>query len=401
MNSNPARSSGCPAQLGRITMVHLGFFLAGALTVLLGVILPLLAARWSLTDSEAGQFFVAQFLGAVFGVAISSFLLPRRGFRESFAASFLLMGLGSGSLLQGSRGLALNAVFLYGIGLGYLSATTNLWTGEANKSRSAAALSYVNFAWTAGAVTCPLLITLDAVRSAPSTLLWGICALSGILAASSLLLPLDEGLFPLALDENSRIRNSQPPNAYTAILFGLAFFIYVGAENALGGWLATFSNRMGLFHSSLWAVTPSLFWGGLMLGRAVVPGFFTRISELHVVRGGLVVGIAGTIFILHASSRNQIIAAILATGFGLGIVFPVLMAWTIARYGPEAREAAARLLGLGILGGGALSWIVGLISSRFGNLKEGLAVVVLGQCLTLALVSRLGNHRAAVKEITA
>lgn len=401
MSVSPGHPSSGHSRLGPITLVHLGFFLAGSLTILVGAILPLLAARWSLTDSQSGEFFLAQFLGAVCGVAISSFLLPRRGFRESFALSFLCMALGSGSLLQAGRGLALAAISLYGIGLGYLSATTNLWTAHANTSRSAAALSYVNFAWTAGAVACPLLVALDAVRRAPSVLLWGICALSGILAAASLLLPLDEGLSPLAPSEISVAANKQAASGHATILFGLAFFIYIGAENALGGWLATFSNRMGLFHSTLWAVTPSLFWGGLMLGRVIVPSVLPKVSELHVIRAGLVLGIAGTMLILHASDRNQIIAAILATGFGLGIVFPILMAWTIAHYGPAAREAVGRMLGLGILGGGALSWIVGLASSTLGDLKDGLAVVVLGQCFTLVLVSRLNNHRSSVKEFAA
>jgi fucose permease len=44
-------------------LVHSGFIVAGAVTIILGPILPILIARWSLSDERAGLFFTLQFCG--------------------------------------------------------------------------------------------------------------------------------------------------------------------------------------------------------------------------------------------------------------------------------------------------------------------------------------------------
>ena len=48
-------------------LMHCGFLLVGVVDTLLGPILPILAARWRLDDSEAGSLFIAQFTGAIIG----------------------------------------------------------------------------------------------------------------------------------------------------------------------------------------------------------------------------------------------------------------------------------------------------------------------------------------------
>jgi len=80
------------------TVVSTAFVLTGVVTTFLGPILPVLASRWGLSDSRSGYFFTAQFLGSMLGVGISSFLLPRSGFRFSLGLAYLLMAGGVSGL---------------------------------------------------------------------------------------------------------------------------------------------------------------------------------------------------------------------------------------------------------------------------------------------------------------
>src|SRR5580692_1792587 len=96
--ARPTLAASSDSSRGLTAFVHSGFVVAGAVTILLGPILPMLAKRWSLTDVETGYFFLAQFLTAILGSAISSYAIPRWGYKKSFLASFVLIGIGVASI---------------------------------------------------------------------------------------------------------------------------------------------------------------------------------------------------------------------------------------------------------------------------------------------------------------
>ena len=75
-------------------IAHAAFVPTGMVTVILGPLLPLLAAKWSLSDTQAGYLITAQFLGALVGTVASGLFLARLGFRLSMAAWQILMALG-------------------------------------------------------------------------------------------------------------------------------------------------------------------------------------------------------------------------------------------------------------------------------------------------------------------
>src|SRR5580692_1329505 len=95
-----------------------GFVLTGVVCTMLGPLLPLLSARWSLTDARAGYLFSAQYSGSMLGVWASSFLMSRRGHRSSLVFGMGLMALGSATLSAPSWILAVLSAACFGIGFG-------------------------------------------------------------------------------------------------------------------------------------------------------------------------------------------------------------------------------------------------------------------------------------------
>src|SRR5215831_8320321 len=93
-NTQPRASS----QRKLVTAAQVSFLPTGVLTTLLGPMLPLLIADWSLNDRLAGSLFLVQFLASLAGVLLSGFLLARLGYRPAFLSGLLLMAAGVATL---------------------------------------------------------------------------------------------------------------------------------------------------------------------------------------------------------------------------------------------------------------------------------------------------------------
>lgn len=383
-----------PPALLRKTMplLHAGFIVTGIFTVLLGPVLPLLAQRWSLRDSQTAVFFAAQFGGLLVGVAISSYLLFRN-YRPTFISGFLLMGLGAATLGRGPWQTALLSLFCMGLGNGFITAATNLWVGEAIPVGKARALSFVNFSWTIGAVACPFLFKFFAGPRAFLRVLVMICGVAMAVAIAY-----------AASDVDSLNRHSHRASATigtpriqmdrAAAIFSLLFFLYVGAETAVGGWLGTYSRRVIGAASTEWILAPAFFWMGMMVGRGLGTLALRRIPERLVVQCGSLLGFGGIAFLTQTKAFDSIYAAAFATGLGFSVIFPILFAWMAGHYGTDARIMSGRMLAIGELGAGGIPWVVGVVSALAGSLRFGLALLLadLGAVFLLATIIQLPRH---------
>lgn len=369
-------------------LLHAGFVATGIVTVLLGPILPTLAAHWSLDDKQAGFFFTAQFFGSLLGVFSTSFLLPRRGYAFVLAAGFAVMAAGVSTLGHGPWTIGCLSVFSYGIGLGLIIPAGNLYVSSRAGDRSVAALSILNFAWSVGAVFCPLLVILVERRAGLrgfTVLLGGITALFALAFAMSpgLQAPA-EGLSP---QRPIAVWAGLLRRSHLSSLVAL-FFLYVGTENALGGWIASHAKRTGTALDSFWVLTPSVFWGSLLLGRALAPTAWRYLGSDKLARMALAMAALGGLLILVAGSPMVITISAGLAGLGLAPVFPILVAWLTETLGADAHWAGGLMFGSAGLGGAVLPWLVGAVSTQAGSLRVGLGVPFLSCVLMLHLAGR-------------
>ena len=363
-------------------VVYLGFALTGVVTTLLGPILPSLAARWSLTDAQAGLFFSAQFLGSLAGVAAMSLLIPRWGFSSSLLLGFALMAAGVGTLGLGSWALGLITVFGYGLGLGLTIPTVNLWVAGAPREKRAAELSLLNFAWGLGAVACPLLFAALKASIGERGFVVGLALALGFLAVL-----LAHGIPAGARKAPGRIVSLEAGlwRAPAVLKLAALFFLYVGTENGLGGWVAYYARRISADPGSAWVLTPAFFWGALLLGRALAPVELRAVTEAQAVGAGLLLAIGGTLTLLYAGTVAGVMAGAAIAGLGLAPIFPILVAWLSEQFGAASTRAGGALFALGGLGGATLPWMVGWTSASFGTLRAGLVVPLASSFLMLAL----------------
>lgn len=365
--------------------MHIGFIVTGVFTVMLGPVLPLLAQRWSLSDSQTANFFSAQFGGLLLGVAVSSYILHNR-YRPAFVSGFLLMGLGAVTLGRGPWQLALLSLLLMGSGNGFITAATNLWVGEAIPDGKARALSFVNFSWTIGAVSCPFVFRSFATPRAFLQALGALSVISVIVAIVFAFSRVD------SIRNDLHVSIAGPGGTETrldptTLIFSLLFFLYVGAETAVGGWVATFSRRVSTSGGTAWILTPAFFWAGMMVGRGLATLALRHVPERRVVQSGSLLGFAGIVFLTQLKALASINAAAFSIGLGFSVIFPISFAWMAGHYGIGARQMTGRLLAIAELGAAAVPWLVGVVSAATANLRVGLGILAVDLASVLVLAS--------------
>jgi len=368
-------------------LLHGGFVATGVVTTILGPILPLLSTHWSLNDRQAGLLFTAQFLGSLVGALCTGFLVPRRGFVFVIRTGYVFMAGGVGLFGIGPWVAGLFAIFCMGLGLGFTIPATNLYISHVAGKRPAGALSLLNFAWGIGSVVCPFLVILFEPRG-------GVRGLGESLAVILFSFAAGFGFVTEDVGTSDRRWASQGIGSGWRDLIGSSpalslaafFFLYVGTEVALGGWIAAVAKRVYVRPDAWWVLTPSAFWGGLLLGRAVAPRVLRYLEENKLVYAGLTLAVLGMAVVLLSSNRGGIRIGGGLAGFGLAPIYPVLVSWlTRARSIDVARSGGLFFACAGI-GGAVLPWLVGALSAKTGSLHLALSCTLASSVLMLLLV---------------
>jgi fucose permease len=170
-----------------------------------------------------------------------------------------------------------------------------------------------------------------------------------------------------------------------AVIAGL-FFLYVGTENAFGGWVASYTKSLGGSKPAMSLMTPSFFYAALMFGRLFAPFLLRIIEEIRLAQIGLFLGCAGTTGLVFSRGLAGVLVSACVTGVGLSSVYPITISRLAREFGTSSSRLGSFMFILSNIGGGLLPWIVGLCATQFGTLKAGLLVPLVGCAAMLGLM---------------
>jgi FHS family glucose/mannose:H+ symporter-like MFS transporter len=287
----------------------------------------------------------------------------------------------------GSSVASLAAAAVFGCGLGQVLSATNLWVAEVARTRRVAALSILNLMWGLGAIASSPLVMLAERRGATALLFYAIAV--GALFTALLLTGMD--LEPGTTEEEEQRGPAPSENISTRSAVSLAalFFLYVGSENSVAGWVASLTKRSNPDSGELWALTPMFFWGGLLSGRALLPLVPLRRREGTLLAGGLMLAAAGIGLLLEARSFTSVAISVSAAGLGFAGTYPILVAWLVKAFGERSRRIGAIMFALAGMGGATMPWLVGLMSTRMRSLRAGLIVPLAGCVAMFTLLATM------------
>lgn len=387
-----AETHAAPASARALTYAaYISFIPIGIATVLLGPMLPSLSARWSLNYAQAGALFNAQYFASTCAVALSGVLVARWGYRFTISVGLSLMALGVAFLLSGPKLLGVLCIGTYGTGLGLAVPAANLLVAGANPERRSATLNLLNFFWSLGAVACPFLVAAAAKSGHIRHLLLSVAVFAvavsiGIAAMRANLVE------PASTLEKTSVLGIIHSNFRPFVMFGVLFLFYVGVENAFGQWMASYVKSLGTLTLTVALATPSLFYSSLMIGRWLAPALLRIIDDVRLVQGGLLLASVGMAGLTFSRELPTIAASAIAAGFGLSSVYPITISLLSREF--TSTKIGSFMFVLSNIGGGLLPWIVGVASNRFGTLKAGLYVPLLG-CLVMHALYLLDFTRSS------
>ncbi len=365
------------------------FLLAGLGTVMLGPLLPQLLHEWELTDQRGGLLLLAKFVGAFAGGAT----VPRR-LRVGILAGHLLAALGFAAFaLAHSLALALPALFLTGLGLGEIIASTNILAGRLWPAHTGSALALLNFFWSLGAVSTGLLVAALLPRVGwrpPVLVLSALYALTGTLTVISTRSPHPQA--PIrdcasaggtdrasagGTDRANADGTSQSSTlpARLATTYGLLLFLYGGLETCLTAWLTTFSLRFADGHLLGGQSGFVVLWAALTAGRILASALMRRFPESTVQRLSLTLCLILIAVLTSTHTAASLSITCVLLGVALAPIFPSTFA-LLLHHKVEPRTAGT-LLAVSGLGAALFPWLMGVVSTQTGSLRLAMAVPAL------------------------
>lgn len=276
------------------------------------------------------------------GSALSGLLIKRFGFLPLLVAGFGLMAASTACLGFEPWVVGVLSISGTGMSLGLTIPTINLLVSELNIGRRAAALNLLNLAWGVGAVSGPVLVPTLARAVGLAVALLCVAAPFVVIA---ILVGRRPVILPVAVEaaegtSSGTMRLWMTPYA---LLTAALVFVNIGTESATGGWIASYARRLGPSSQLSWTVAPSLFWAGLLAGRAAAPFLLRRVREVRLVLVGMFVAVSGLVVILLGTTIAPVLIGVGLTGLGLAPVFPTTIALFTGRFGRDASRLTGSL----------------------------------------------------------
>jgi len=390
-------------------------FLLGLFTAALGPSLGELAKRNGAELGAMGSVFTALFVGALLAQLASGPLSDARGRRAVLVGGLALLAAGASALcLSTALPLALAAVVVAGLGHGSSDLMILVLAAKTYPEKSVSALNILGLLFGAGAFVGPALVGLSQRLSGSALPVLWFAAAAHALAVPLVLAVLEpEGkaaAAPSAVPA-AKTRDAKPAQAqgdakakpvrgalsspYVWIL-GLLLLVYVGAENAMGGWMAEYYKLTTGASAPEAAVVVSLFWLALSAGRLAAAAAGTKLSPRAVLGLGIGVALAGALLLaLSPGVRVATLAAIVVTGFGYSSIYPTGFAMAAAAFPDAPGKATSLVTVLGSAGGMLLPLLEGFVLAGAGPRAAGPFMLALGLLMLLLFAAAAARPKAS------
>jgi len=358
------------------------FLVAGIATVMLGPLLPWLISRWHMQDVQAGTLFTASFAGQLCGSWIAAHYL-----RASIIYGALLTAIGCTAMAWAGYGAAHVAFFCIGAGLGAGLLAGNVIVGTAIPSIRARLLAILNVAWSLGAIACPILIRRSGQANMGKFFILlsvglSIASIFAVAIPHAAQTSTDTATSPSELSQKTQAP-PLPLALGTMLRFAVVLLLYIGIENALGGWLPSYAIRMNQSTSA--SSVALYFWIALLLGRLFMSSPISVLGEASVYRGCLVLLLSTQVFLIFTSHLSPVgmSISVFICGLALAPLYPLLLSFVLSRTGSQRNLGP--MFVFASLGGATLPWLTGFFSTQLHDLHYGLLIPAVGSLLLMLI----------------
>lgn len=370
-------------KIGLVILAFVAFIGLGMPDGLLGVAWPSIRSGFSIPLDALGMFLTALVIGYMTSSFFSGPVVTHLGVGKVLAISCGLTGIALfGYTIVPSWWMMVMLGTVAGFGAGAIDAGLNTYVAA---HFSEGLMQWLHASWGVGITLGPIIMTLG--LSATDTWHTGYRIVGGfqlfLAICFVLTLPMwrDNGI-PTAHDEPKKLTDYKTPMGETmgqlrVWMSALLFFLYVGAEAALGTWIYTLLTESRGIAPTLAGFWAGSYWATFTVGRIIAGLVANRIGINKLVIGGLLGALTGALLLVWNPSATLNLLAVALIGFSIAPIFPAMMSGTRKRVG---ENFAANTIGMQMtatgLGMAVVPGVMGVVAKLVS--LETIPLILLG-----------------------
>jgi len=388
MSATAQESTSTPSQSAVLTKTaayFAAFVILGLAVAVIGPTLPGLAERTSSKLNQVSILFVGLSTGYLAGSLISGRQYDRLpGHRLAGGSLLLLVAVFALAPLIPLLWLLTGLLIVLGFAEGMLDVGGNTMLVWLHGKRVPPYMNGLHFAFGFGAFISPIIVAQVILNFGDiSWAYWIIALLAFPVAVWLLRLPSPSAPPP------EPAGSARQTDVRLVALLGLFFFLVVGAESAMGGWVFVYANQQfgselsgaqAVSFAAIAAYLTSAYWGALTLGRLLGVPISTRFKSRTILFVDLLGCLVSALFILiFPTSWVVLWICTIGSGLFMASIFPTTL--NLAERRMDLRGAIMRWFFVGSsLGGMVLPWIIGQLIEPIGTIT-----VIVGMTISLLL----------------
>ena len=354
-----------------IALIYLAFISLGLPDSLLGSGWPVMRVELQAPISSAAIITSIIFLATIISALLSDNLIRKLGTGRVTAFSVLLTAVSMLGFSFAGRFWVLCLIAVpYGFGAGAIDACLNNYVALHLSSRH---MSWLHFCWGLGATISPYIMGASIAsqwgwRGGYRSVSFIQFVLAAILIAAIPVWKKHGSSEDSSDEEKKKLSLIQVLKLPGAPLLFTAFALYCAVEQFPIVWASSYFTEVHHLEARTAAFFGSLFYIGMMTGRAVCGFIADRFTDKHLIRYGMIVAFASSVLIIiPASSYIPALIGFVALGLGCAPVYPSLVHSTPDNFG---RENSQSVIGVQM----ASAYLVFISPPVFGWLAERFSV---------------------------
>ncbi len=386
MSATAEKNSPIPPQSEKIVKTaayFTAFVILGLAVAVIGPTLPGLAERTGSKLSQVSILFVSLSIGYLIGSLAGGRQYDRRPGHQIAGGALLLLSIIFGLVpLIPILWLLVALIFFVGIAEGALDVGGNTLMVWVHGERVPPYMNGLHFTFGFGAFIAPIIVAQSILNFSDISWAFWIMALLAIPVGVWLLrLPSPTAPAPEAPG------SSRQADTRLVALLAVFFFLVVGAESAMGGWVFVYANKQfgaglageqAVSFAAIAAYLTSAYWGALTIGRLLGIPISTRFRSSAILIVDLLGCLVSAVLILLLPTSWLVLwVCTIGSGLFMASIFPTTL--NLAERRMALRGEITRWFFVGSsLGGMVLPWIIGQLIEPLGTLT-----VVVGMIISL------------------
>ena len=356
---------------------YLGMFFFGVAFLVMGAVLPSLAAKFSLSEAESSLLVSFLPIGLIFGSLVFGPIIDKYGYKSLMLVAMALGAIGLETLAFGPNpGIIRIGIFILGISGGMLNGATNALVSDASDDKSKAAnLSLLGFFYCVGAISIPLLTGALSKYFSYTPIVGVAGALMVLTFVFYLFVDFPKAKFHQGFPIKKILGMAKEP---LLLLFSFVLFFQSALEGLTNNWSPQYLTGSHGFSADQAQYALSFVVVGMAISRLSLSLILKKIDGVKVIIMSMGLIIAGALCTLFAQSSTAAVAGAVLLGLGLAATFPIALGKVGEKYKEMSGTAFSLALVISLFGNTLMNLFIGQIGlERLPLLQIVCAVMII------------------------